>query len=261
VLMKTPDEPLTFKLTIRQVAKPSAVGNSLVDIRPIGTANKLINVAYEHFGIVLGKTDEVLMRGYTLLKALREEAFRRKGRMYVVNDVGAWIAFSNVVDMLVIGDGYITPVELRVVAKATPRETLQGETTLMRELAKALGATAGGGGKIRLREWYMRLLLPTPPTPAFDKTGQLYEALTNYPVAAKVEIGGNTYLFYHNGGGEYVIGVGKATELYEIANKIGLKIRLKKNLLVLTHKRLEELRRHGIQVQFLNEIEKESIKS
>ena len=29
------------------------------------------------------------MRGYTLLKALREEAFRRKGRMYVVNDVGA----------------------------------------------------------------------------------------------------------------------------------------------------------------------------
>ena len=194
------------------------------------------------------------------MKALREEAFRKEGRMYVVNDVGAWIAFSNVVDMLVIGDGYITPVELRLVAKAAPRETLQGETTLMRELAKALGATAGGG-KIHLREWYMRLLLPTPPTPAFDKTGQLYEALTNYPVAAKVEIGGSTYLLYHNGGGEYVIGVGKAAELYEIANKIGLKIRLKKNLLVLTHKRLEELRRHGIQVQFLNEIEKESIKS
>jgi len=99
-------------------------------------------------------------------------------------------------------------------------------------------------------------VLPTPPTPAFDKTGQLYETLTNYPVAAKVEIGGSTYLLYHNGGGEYVIGVGRATGLYEIVNKIGLKIRLRKNLLVLTHKRLEELRRHGVQVQFLNEMEK-----
>jgi len=254
--MIAPGEPLVFKLTIRQVAKSSAVGNSIVEIRPVGMANKLINLAYEYFGVALGKTEEVLMRGYTLLKALREEAFRKEGKMYVVNDVGAWIAFSNVVDMLVIGDGYITPVELRVVAKATPRETLQGETTLMRELAKALGTTAGGGGKIRLREWYMRLLLPTPPTPAFDKIGQLYEALTNYPVAAKVEIGGSTYLLYHNGGGEYVIGVGRATRLYEIVNKIGIKIRLRKNLLVLTHKRLEELRRHGVQVQFLNEIER-----
>jgi len=175
--------------------------------------------------------------------------------MYVVNDIGAWIAFSNIVDMLVIDDGYITPVELRVVAKATPRETLQGETTLMRELAKALGATAGGG-KIHLREWYMRLLLPTPPTPAFDKTGQLYEALANYPVAAKVEISGNTYLLYHNGGGEFVIGREKAKNLNEAIYRLGLTMRTKKNLLVLTYAQLKELARRGFAVKFLNDIEK-----
>jgi len=28
------------------------------------------------------------MQGYAMLKALREETFRKEGRMYVVNDVG-----------------------------------------------------------------------------------------------------------------------------------------------------------------------------
>jgi len=191
-----------FRLAVYQIAKTGK--SPIVEARSIGATADIIKRIYNWFGITLGETERVLMQGYAVLKALREEAFRKEGRMYVVNDVGAWIAFSNIVDMLVIGDGYITPVELRVVAKATPRETLQGETTLMRELAEALGATASGG-KIHLREWYMRLLLPTPPTPAFDKTSQLYEALTNYPVAAKVEISGNTYLLYHNGGGEFVI--------------------------------------------------------
>jgi len=116
-----------------------------------GTAADIIKCIYDRSGVIPGETKRVLMQVYAVLKALREEAFKHDGRMYVVNDVGAWIAFSNIVDMLVIGDGYITPVELRVVAKATPRETLQGETTLMRELAKALGAAADGGGKIHLR--------------------------------------------------------------------------------------------------------------
>jgi len=110
VLMKATSEPLAFKLKIRQVAKSSAAGNSLVEIRPIGVANKLINLAYEYYGIALGKTEEVLMRGYTLLKALREEAFRKEGKMYVVYDVGAWIAFSNVVDSAGRGRGEGQPL-------------------------------------------------------------------------------------------------------------------------------------------------------
>jgi len=246
--------PLMFRPAIYQIAETGK--SPIVEARSIGATADIIKRIYNWFGITLGETERVLMQGYAVLKALRGEAFRKEGRMYVVNDVGAWIAFSNVVDMLVIGDGYITPVELRVVAKATPRETLQGETTLMRELAKALGATAGGGGKIRLREWYMRLLLPTPPTPAFDKTGQLYEALTNYPVAAKVEIGGDAYLLYHNGGGEFVIGREKAKSLNEAIYRLGLTTRAKKNLLVLTYAQLKELAKRGFAVKFLNDIEK-----
>jgi len=245
--------PLMFRLAIYQIAKTGK--SPIVEVRSIGATADIIKRIYNWFGITLGETERVLMQGYAVLKALREEAFRKEGRMYVVNDVGAWIAFSNVVDILVIGDGYITPVELRVVAKAAPRETLQGETTLRRELAGALGATAGGG-KIHLREWYMRLLLPAPPTPAFDKIGQLYEALTNYPVAAKVEIGGNTYLLYHNGGGEFVIGREKAKSLNEAIYRLGLTMRAKKNLLVLTYAQLKELARRGLAVRFLNDIEK-----
>jgi len=141
--------PLIFRLAIYQIAESRK--SPIVEARSIGATADIIKRIYNWFGITLGKTERVLMQGYAVLKALREDAFRREGKMYVVNDVGAWIAFSNIVDMLIIGDGYITPVELRVVAKATPREMLQGETTLMRELADALGATADGGGKIHLR--------------------------------------------------------------------------------------------------------------
>jgi len=74
------------------------------------------------------KAEEVLARGYAVLRALREEAFKHDCRMYVINDVGTWIAFSNAVDMLVGGDGYAMPAEYRVAAKASPRETLAGET-------------------------------------------------------------------------------------------------------------------------------------
>jgi len=46
------------------------------------------------------------MRGYAVLRALKKEAFRRDDKMYMVDDAGAWIAFSNIVATLIIGDGY-----------------------------------------------------------------------------------------------------------------------------------------------------------
>ena len=94
-----PKAPLAFKLAIRKVTKSGGCENPTVDARPIDTTAEAIQAAYEWFGIKLGKTEEVLVRGYAALKALREETFKRYGKMYVVNDVGAWIAFSNVVDM------------------------------------------------------------------------------------------------------------------------------------------------------------------
>jgi len=222
-----PKAPLAFRLAIDRITQTREGMNPLVEIRPIGASYETLFVAYDWFGIMLGKTEEVLARGYAVLKALREEAFRRDGKTYVVDDVGAWIAFSNAVATLVLGDGYAMPAELRVAAKASPRETLQGETARVRELAKALGGVAAGR-EVKLQTWHMRLLLPTPPTPAFEKTAKLYETLANYPAAAVVEVNGATYLLTHNGGGEFVIGRGKAAELYEAVERLGLRRGLRK---------------------------------
>jgi len=253
-----PRAPLAFRMTIRKVTKTRDGVNPIVDVRPIGTTAEVIQAAYEWFGIKLGKTEGVLARGYSVLKALREEAFKRDGKMYVVKDVEAWIAFSNVVDVLVVGDGYITPVELRVVAKATPRETLQGETTLVKELASAIGGTIAGK-EVKLQSWHMRLLLPTPPTPAFEKTAELYETLANYPAAVVVEINSTTYLLTHNGG-EFVIGKGKAAELYKAVERLGIKAKLKNDLFLLTYVQMKELTKRGAVVKFLNDLEKDAVR-
>ena len=103
--------------------------------------------------------------------------------MYLVNDVGTWIALSNTVATLVFGDGYAMPAELRVAAKASPRETLAGETTCVKELAEKLGGVAVKR-EVKLQSWHMCLLLPTPSTPVFEKTAKLFKTLANYPAAA-----------------------------------------------------------------------------
>jgi len=254
-----PKAPLAFRLAIDRITQTREGMNPLVEIRPIGATYETLFVAYDWFGIMLGKTEEVLARGYAVLKALREEAFKRDGKMYLVNDVGAWIAFSNAVAALVLGDGYAMPAQIRVVAKASPRETLQGETTRVKELAEALGGVAAGR-EVKLQSWHMRLLLLTPPTPAFEKTVRLFETLANYPAAAVVEVNDAIYLLTHNGGGEFVIGRGKAAELYKAVSRLGLTARFKEQLLVLTYAQLEELARRGFAVKFLNDAEKDAMR-
>jgi len=251
--------PLAFTLRIRKVTQAERGHKPTVDVWPTGATHEALFLAYDWFGIALGKTEEVLAKGYSVLRTLREEAFRRDGRMYVVNDVGAWIAFSNVVATLVLGDGYAMLAEFRVVAKASPKATLAGKTTRVKELAEALGGVAAGR-EVKLQTWHMRLLLPTPPTPAFEKTAKLYETLVNYPATAVVEVNGATYLLTHNGGGEFVIGRGKAAELYETVSRLGLRARFKKNLLLLTYAQLEELARRGFAIRFLNDAEKDAIR-
>jgi len=254
-----PKAPLVFKLSIYLITRSKRGKNPIVDARPVGTAAETISAVYDWFGITLGRAEEVLVKGYAVLKALKEETFKRDGKMYVVSDVGAWIAFSNVVATLVLGDGYAMPAELRVAAKASPRETLAGKTTRVKELAKALGGVVAGR-EVKLQSWHMRLLLPTPPTPAFEKTGELFETLANYPAAAVVEINGATYLLTHNGGGEFVIGRGKAAELYEAVNRLGIQTRLKGQLLVLTYAQIEELAKRGFAVRLLNDVEKDAVR-
>jgi len=106
----------------------------------------------------------------------------------------------------------------------------------------------------------MRLLLPTPPTLAFEKTAELFETLANYTAVAVVEVNGATYLLVHNGGGEFVIGRSKAAELYNALERLGMKARFKRNLLLLTYAQLEELARRGFTVRFLNDMEKDAVR-
>jgi len=94
----------------------------------------------------------------------------------------------------------------------------------------------------------------------FKKTAELYETLANYPAAAVVEVNGVVYVFYHNGGGEFVIGKGRATELYEVVERLGIRARFKKNLLLLTYAQLREPTRRGFAVRFLSDVEKEVAK-
>jgi len=136
------ETPLAFRLTIERVTKTRDGKNPIVETLPARATYDALDATYKWFGITLGKTEGVLARGYAVLKALREEAFKRDGKAYVIDDVGAWIAFSNAVATLVLGDGYVMPAELRVVAKASPKATLEGKTTRVKELAEALGGVA-----------------------------------------------------------------------------------------------------------------------
>ena len=64
----------------------------------------------------------------------------------------------------------------------------------------------------------------------------------------------------HNGGGEFAIGKGKGVKLYDAVNRLGLKARFKRNLLLLSYTQLEELARLGFVVRLLNDAEKDAIK-
>jgi len=178
----------------------------------------------------------------------------------VVDDVGAWIAFSNAVNILVVGDGYVMPIGLRIVAKASHEATLMGKVARVNELAEALGG-AVAGKEVVLQTWHMcLLLLPTPSTLAFEKTAKLYETLVNYPVVAVVELNGTKYLLTHDGNGRFVIGKKKAVMLYKTISQLGLRMGVKRGGFVLTYAQLKELAMRNVPVWLLNDLEKDAIK-
>jgi len=168
------------------------------------------------------------------------------------------IAFSATVAMLVLGDGYITPSMIGVATKSSSETTFKGEVLGVRGLAKVLGGVFAGR-EARLQGWHMRLLLPVSPTPAFEKTVKLYDALVNYPAAATVEINGATYLLIHDSNTRFIIGKEKATRLYETVKRLGLRIGIRKGYIVLTHTQLKELAKF-VPVRLLNELEKDIIR-
>jgi len=252
----TLSKPLVFRLEVYYVVNGE---NPNIRVAPIGSAKDVLKTAYEHFGITLDKSEAVLMRGYSVLSALKDVAFRDENDVRVVDDVGAWIAFSNAVATLVLGDGYIQPVKIAIVAKDSLEKTLYGETSLVKELTKAVGG-ARSRNETCLKRWHMRLLLPTPPTPAFEKATKLYETFVANIAAALVKVNGVIYLLYHREYGKFQIGKEKAMELYDYIKRMGLKARLNKHHLVVSYWQLERLRQSGIFVQYLTELEREHIK-
>jgi len=254
------DRPLIFKLSINKISKTKDGNNPLIGMRPIGTASEIIHMAYKQFGVALNKPEEVLAHGYTILKVLKENAFRREGNRYVIDNVGAWIALSNAVATLVIGDGFVMPFRLGIAVKSMSK-ALSGETTIgPRKLANALGGTVAGE-EVQLQNWHMRLLLPISPMPTFEKSVKLYRALLSYPAIAIVEINKIKYLLTHDGGGKFVIGKKKGSTLYRTIEQLGLEMRLKGDVFVLTYVQLKSLVKYNITVRFLNDLEKETIRN
>jgi len=250
--------PLVFRLSVYQVVKTKEGINPLIKVWAVGTAAEIIQAVYGQFRIALSRTEELITRGYAVLNALREEAFKREGLTYVVDNVGAWIAFSAAVATLALGDGCVMPFEVGITTKRPSKATSKRDVIETRKLAKALGGAVAGKG-VHLQGWHMRLLLPAPSMPVFEKTVKLYDALVNYPAAAMVEINGIMYLLTHKHRGQFIIGKERATELYEAIKQLGLRTWARKNAFALTYAQLRELAKL-VPVRLLNEVEKESIK-
>jgi len=257
VLKLASDRPLVFKLAVYNVTKSRNSNNPLVSAWAIGTTVKILETVYNHFGIVLGKTENVLMRGYAILKAMRLSAIKLEGGKYVVDDIGAWIAFSNVAATLILGDGTVAPYGLRVAAKSEYREKLNETTSLLEKIADALGGTVSGHEVVL--QWHMRMILPTPPVPVFEKVVMLYDVLTNYLAVVQVKINGNVYLLYRNGG-RFSIRGEKAKALYDAITRLGLKAKFSGDYLHLTYPQLVEMMHRDVLVKFLSDKEKDLVK-
>ena len=245
----TPGKPLVFKLVSDRVTMTKDGPNPTIDVRPMGTAGKLIRTIYEQFGISLNKPENVVAHGYAVLKVLKKEAFKRNGNVYVVDDVKSWIAFSNIVATLTLGDGSITPFEIDVATHIAK----------VGELAKALGGVAKRA-TVAINTWHIRLLLPVPPSPAFEKSVKLYDAIVNYPSAAVVNVNGVEYLFVHAGPRQFAIrGRRRVAELKNVLEQYGIRFTISGDTLKLPYTQLKELAKY-VPVRVLNDMEKDGIR-
>jgi len=253
------EEMLVFKLKANKVVKTKRGYSVSIMAAPIGFAAEVIKEAYNWFGIRLGRSREVLAKIYALVKALRMEAFGSEGGRYVVSDVGAWIAWSSVLNTMILGDGHVLPCGVWIAVKSAAENTLEGPTSLNKELAEVVGGSRSGGG-VALYRWHIRLLLPAPPFPAFEKSKRLYRTITEYPLAAILRINGKSYMVYNYSGMRFAIGREKGAELYEAVSRLGVVPRINGKRIILTFRQLIVLRKRGIAVKFLNELEKENVR-
>jgi len=78
VLKLESDKPAVFKLSAYNTTKSKKYDKSVkVDIEPLTTAATVIRKVYRYFGVPL-KPVPALLKGYNLLKSLKDEAFRKE---------------------------------------------------------------------------------------------------------------------------------------------------------------------------------------
>jgi len=247
------DAPLVFKLVSRQLNMTKEGLSVSVKVTPVGKTGRLIKRIYKLYGIKFGDKDAVFAYGYRLLQALREEAVKKEGNVYVVDEVGSWIAFSAVLTTLILGDGFVTPfTDIGISARDN------ASNKVAKRLAEAVGGVATVK-RVSLLGWHVRLMLFGPPVPSFDKSELVYKFLVNYPVAATVKVKNAEFILYHQRNGKYVTGIKKAEPLVKLV-KCLIGVDPKSNSLELKQKHLEELSEYGIPVRFMNELEKEMVK-
>jgi len=256
VLRLESDKPVVFKLSVYNVTKSKKYDKSVkVDIEPLTTAATIIRKVYRHFGIQL-KPASALLKGYNLLKSLKDEAFRKEGGRYVVADIGAWIAFSNIVGTLVLGDGYLTDEWFAITVK-TVINGLETKIKLSDELAEAIGGHVIKGHEVRTKEWHVRLILPIAATPAFEKSVKLYRLLSDSPVAVLISGRDWTYLLYKRSVDQYMVYGRKAEEVAKRLRELGIDVQVEDNMLKVSTSLLKLLPKYGVSIKFLNELEKE----
>jgi len=256
------DRFLTFKLSVYSVNITEDGYNSLIEANPLGATTVALRKTYSHFGLQIGNSKSVLLRGYAILRALKEAAFEKEKKLnsaYVINDVGAWIAFSTTVNTLAIGDGRIAPYMVTIGVKSAEEQALNGKFSLAEELAGAIGGVTHAGC-VDLLQWHMRLMLPTAPIPVFEKFVKLMEVLANYPVAAVVRLRGYAYVLRHDGRGIFAIGVRRGAKLLEKLMRMRVKVSYRGREAFLFYTQLEKLRRRKISVELLTELEREFVK-
>jgi len=241
--------PLIFKITVNSVTLKKSGINPKVKVRPIGATREIIASAYRFFGVPFGKSDTVIQWGYAVIHALKDAAFGKERGTYVVDGVGAWISYSSVLAMLIIGDGNVQPYDLSVTVK-------DGVTA--REFARAVGGYVGRD-VVRFR-WQSRLLLPVPALPVFKKSVKLYRTLVEYPVGAVVKVRKSKYILTHKLSGVFVIGVRSGARLYHYLKKWRIRAEVRGSYLFITYKWLKKLQSRGTFVQFLTDLDKEFIR-
>jgi len=112
---------------------------------------------------------------------------------------------------------------------------------------------------VLLRAWVSRLLLPIPIIPAFLKLIKLYHILANYLSAVSVKVNGKTYLLYRHER-NFVIEGDSALELYERLKSKCPWVKLRGDKLKLTLSQLKRLKKCGVKVCPMSEIERDRVR-